>query len=92
MKTHKWLLHAFMRTSGPVRSAPVKPPIGAIRFWATRGMLMTALVLSSLGAVVALSSHGVSDHASAQAAGYVAVAPAAKSTGSEYVLQVAWMY
>ena len=76
MKSHKWLSHAITRVSRPVRNTPGKPSTGRARVWATRGILVMALVLGGVGAVVAaLSSHGSVGHVS-----------------SVRIMHVPWMY
>jgi len=76
VKNHEWLLHALRRASGSARGAPDKSSTGTARVRATRGILIMALVLGSLGAVAAaLSSHGNVGH-----------------VNSVRIIQVPWMY
>ena len=88
MKTHKWLPHAVIR---PGKHAAAVP-----RAWATRTILMTALVLTSLGAVIAgMAGHGQSGHATirqpAVHAGLtVVIRPV--NPAPAHRLQVPWMY
>jgi hypothetical protein len=63
MKTHMWLMHAAIRTSGLVRSTPGKPVTGTVRAWAACGILGLAIVLGSLSAVAA--GHHSAGHANA---------------------------
>lgn len=68
MKTHRWLSHVIMRTSGSVDSGPREPSTGAVRAWATRGILVPALVLGSLGVAASASpGHGSTGHVQASA-------------------------
>lgn len=83
MKTQQWLSHARSRDGGSVRGGRGKHSKQAARAWATRGILATALAVSSLGAVAAAwSAHDAAGHASTR--------PAAASPAS--APGVAWMY
>jgi hypothetical protein len=64
MKTHKWLTHALIRISGPVRSHPGKHSAAPAHVRTAprivmMGFIILALVLGSAGVVTAaFSSHG----------------------------------
>jgi hypothetical protein len=89
MSTHRQLLHVSMRTSGSAGGAHRAPSTRTARAWATRGILVLALVLGSLGAV-ALASPG---HHSAGHAHASAHQPAtAKSVTSGQINKMPWMY
>ena len=89
MKTHKCLPHAVMRPGKHAAAAP--------RAWATRTILMTALVLTSVGAVIAgMTGHGQAGHATihrpAVHAGLTVVVKPVPPAAPAYRLQVPWMY
>jgi hypothetical protein len=96
MKTHRWLRHVIMRTSGSVGSAPREPSTGTVRAWATRGILVLALVMGSLGAAAsALPGHGSADHVQASAhqpAASLALSADAVSISSGHPSRLPWMY
>jgi len=63
MKTHKPLRYVVMRTVGSVRNARRVPSARTVRAQATRGILIPALMLVSLGTGAAASAgHGVGGH------------------------------
>ena len=68
MKTHRWLRHVIVRTSGSVGSAPRESSAGTVRAWVTSGILVLALVLGSLGIAASASpGHGSTGHIQASA-------------------------
>lgn len=59
MANHGSLRQVTTQTGGPVGGAHRKPSAGTDRAWAVRGILVSALVLISLGsAAAALPDHG----------------------------------
>ena len=68
MKTHRPSRYVIMRTGGAVRNARRAPWARAVRAQATRGILVPALMLISLGAGAAASpGHGINGHVHASA-------------------------
>jgi hypothetical protein len=65
MNAHRWLTHVVMRTMGSVRGASGRHSARPTRARVARGVLMVALVLGSLGAVVAVSAGHSAGHAGA---------------------------
>jgi hypothetical protein len=55
VKNHRSLRYVTMRVGGTARSARREPWAGSIRAWATRGILVPAVVLGALGAGIAAS-------------------------------------
>ncbi len=96
MKTHRSLWHVIMRAGGPVGSARHEPPRGTVRARATRGILVLALMLGSLGAAgLALPGHGSAGQAHAgvhQPAGGLILSAGAYSTSSYSAYYRPWMY
>ena len=94
MKTHRWLRHIVIRTSGSDRGAHAKPATGTVHAWAARGILILALVLGSVGAVVATSSsHGSDGHANARPpAGNVNRPAGTYPLNSGHFVSMPWMY
>jgi len=93
MKTHRWLRRVIMRTSGWVGSAPREPATGTVRAWATRGILVLALVSGGLGA--AASGHGSAGHVQASAhqpADNLALSARADSISFGHTSRLPWMY
>lgn len=90
----KTLRHVIMRTSGSVGSAPREPFSGTVRAWATRGILVLALVLGGLAAASVWPGHG-SSHAQVSAhqpAASLALSAAADSISSGHAISLPWMY
>jgi hypothetical protein len=93
MKTHGWIRHVIMRASGSVGSAPREASTGTVRAWASRAILVLALVLGSLGA--AASGHGSTGHVQArahQSADSLALSAGADSISSGRTSNLPWMY
>jgi hypothetical protein len=68
MNSHKSFSHVITRASGSTGGAHRAPSTGAVRAWATRGILVLALALGSLGAATAASpAHGKTGHVHASA-------------------------
>ncbi len=66
MKTHRPLRYVISRASGAAGAARRATPAGTARAQATRGILVPALVLASLGAVVAAwPDHHIGSHVQA---------------------------
>jgi hypothetical protein len=96
MKTHKWLSHVLMRTSGSVGGAHRVPSNGTVRVWATRGILVLALALGSLGAAMsAAQGHGRTGRAQAsahQSASSHAFSAGTGSISPGQASRLPWMY
>ncbi len=96
MKTHRSLRHAVIRTSESVRSASGrhgKPPTGTIHARAVRGILILALVLGSLGVVVAAASgHGNTGHSSAHQRAKLPPVTRTSPTKPGDFINSPWMY
>jgi hypothetical protein len=98
MKTHGWLGHVVMRTSGSVGSVPRETSTEMVRARVTRTILLLALVVGSLGAASASSGHGGAGltHAGArQTVGSHAVLVGTDSMSSsptKAYINMPWMY
>jgi hypothetical protein len=91
MKTHGWLGHVIMRTSGPVGGAHRKPSEGMARAWATRGILALALALGGLGVAMSASlGHGGGSHVHART--HQAASANSGSASSSSIHKLPWMY
>jgi hypothetical protein len=95
MKTHRSLWHVTLRTGGSVGSVRREPSRGTVRARATRGILVLALMLGSLGAAaLALPGHGSAGHAASahQPADSLALSAGADSMSSYNTYRRPWMY
>lgn len=96
METHRSLWHVIMRTGGSAGSARREHSAGAVRVPATRGVLVLALALGSLGAAApAASAQGSAGHIYASAhqpADSPALSAGAGSMSSCNTGSMPWMY
>ena len=96
MKTNKLSRYVTMRTGGSVRSARRAPSARTVRAQATRGILVPALMLVSLGAGAAASpGHGIGGYVYASAhqpAHSLALRANADSIESCKIDKMPWMY
>lgn len=93
MKTHNWLIHVAMRTSGSARGAHRKSSTGPARAWTPRGILVLALVLGAPGAVAATSlGHGSAGQAKAHQPAENVALTAGAGPVRPGLIKMPWMY
>jgi hypothetical protein len=93
MRTYRSLWHVILRTGRSAGNARREPSAGTVRARATRGILVPALVLGSLGATAAASpGDGSTSHVYASAYQPAALSAGADSMSSCTTVTSPWMY